>query len=272
LRVTARQAPKAAAGAAIAIGVLVLLVVASGGGPGGADPSASPPPSTSPSEAPGATPVPSPEMATPTPTPSPAPSTASPAPANGALAALATLPVKGRAPKTGYDRDLFGPAWSDVDRNGCDTRNDILRRDLVDLALKPGTQGCVAAAGTLLDPYSAEPIPFVRGQGTSALVQIDHVVALSDAWQKGAQQWSPERRRAFANDPLNLLAVKGSLNQQKGDGDAATWLPPDKSYRCAYVARIVAVKQAYGLWVTPAERDAIAGILATCPAEPLPTR
>ena len=216
----------------------------------------------------------------PDPTPPPAPSptppaaspAASPAPANGALAALATLPVKGRAPKTGYDRDLFGPAWSDVDRNGCDTRNDILRRDLVDLALKPGTQGCVAAAGTLRDPYSAESIPFVRGPGTSAVVQIDHVVALSDAWQKGAQQWSPEQRLAFANDPLNLLAVKGSLNQQKGDGDAATWLPPNTAYRCAYVARIVAVKQAYGVWVTAAERDAIARILATCPGEPLPSR
>ncbi len=274
MRVTARQAPRVAAGAAIAVGVLGLLVLGSGAGPGGADPSTSPRPSASPVDSPSAGPTPSPEAATPTPTPTPTPPPAatSPAQANGALAALATLPVKGRAPKTGYDRDLFGPAWSDVDRNGCDTRNDILRRDLLDLALKPGTQGCVAAAGTLPDPYSAESIPFVRGQGTSALVQIDHVVALSDAWQKGAQQWSPEQRVAFANDPLNLLAVKGSLNQQKGDGDAATWLPPNKAYRCEYVARIVAVKQAYGIWVTPAERDAIAGILATCPGEPLPSR
>ena len=278
MRVTARQAPRVAAGAAIAVAGLGLLVVASGGGPDGADPAltspTSPRPSASPVDSPSAGPTPGPEAATPTPTPTPTlpPPTASPAPANAALAALATLPVKGRAPKTGYDRDLFGPAWSDVDRNGCDTRNDILRRDLVDLALKPGTQGCVAAAGTLRDPYSAESIPFLRGPGTSTVVQIDHVVALSDAWQKGAQQWSPERRLAFANDPLNLLAVKGSLNQQKGDGDAATWLPPNKPYRCAYVARIVAVKQAYGLGVAPAERDAIAGILATCPGEPLPSR
>jgi hypothetical protein len=260
-----------AAGAAVAVAVLGLLVLASGRGPSGAESSASPRPTASSPSPPPPTPTPSP---TPTPPaePSPTPPAASPAPANGALPALATLPVKGRAPRTGYARELFGPAWSDVDRNGCDTRNDILRRDLVALALKPGTQGCVAAAGTLPDPYSAESIPFVRGPGTSTAVQIDHVVALSDAWQKGAQQWPREQRLAFANDPLNLLAVKGSLNQQKGDGDAATWLPPNKPYRCAYVARIVAVKQAYGLWVTAAERDAIARVLATCPAEPLPTR
>ena len=101
-------------------------------------------------------------------------------------------------------------------------------------------------------------------------MQIDHVVALSDAWQKGAQGWDGPTRTAFANDPLNLLAVDGFLNQQKGDGDAATWLPPDRAYRCAYVARQVAVKRDYGLWMTAAERDAIAGVLAGCPDEPLP--
>ena len=102
-------------------------------------------------------------------------------------------------------------------------------------------------------------------------MQIDHVVALSDAWQKGAQQWTPARRLAFANDPLNLLAVDGALNAQKCDGDAATWLPPAKGFRCAYVARQVAVKAKYGAWVTQAEHDAIARVLAACPAEPLPT-
>ncbi|MEZ0446494.1 HNH endonuclease family protein [Cellulomonas sp. ICMP 17802] len=193
------------------------------------------------------------------------------APAPSALAAVALLPVKGRAPKSGYDRELYGQAWKDVDRNGCDTRNDILRRDLTDQLLKPGTNGCVVATGTLLDPYSGTAIAFVRGQGTSSLVQIDHVVALSDSWQKGAQQWDAATREAFANDPLNLLAVDGALNQQKGDGDTATWLPPNKGYRCAYVARQVAVKYAYGLWVTQAEQDAMVRVLSTCPSQPLPT-
>jgi hypothetical protein len=187
-----------------------------------------------------------------------------------ALAALATLAVKGRAPKTGYDRDLFGQAWADVDRNGCDTRNDILRRDLTSFVLKRGTRGCVVLSGTLHDAYTGATIPFVRGQQTSMAVQIDHVVALSDAWQKGAQKWSADKRERFANDPLNLLAVDGPSNSRKGDGDAATWLPPAKAYRCRYVARQVAVKQAYGVWVTAAEKAAIARVLASCPAEPLP--
>ncbi|MBD3784170.1 MAG: DUF1524 domain-containing protein [Micrococcales bacterium] len=201
--------------------------------------------------------------ATATPTARPAPGTA--------LAALAALPVKGRAPRTGYDRALFGPAWTDVDRNGCDTRNDVLRRDLRALTLKAGTHGCVVLTGTLTSPYTGQKRSFVRGQGTSSAVQIDHVVALSDAWQKGAQQLGGTVRTAFANDPLNLLAVEGSVNQSKGDGDAATWLPPLKASRCAYVARQVAVKRKYHLWVTAAERDAIRRILLTCPAQPLPT-
>ncbi|MGY1721921.1 GmrSD restriction endonuclease domain-containing protein [Blastococcus sp. SYSU DS0533] len=194
-----------------------------------------------------------------------------PAPVAGsALAALDGLEVKGRAPKTGYDRDRFGDGWVDTDRNGCDTRNDVLARDLTGVAFEPGTRDCVVRTGALADPYSGSTIAFRRGQDTSDDVQVDHVVALSDAWQKGAQGWDEERRVRFANDPLNLLAVDGPLNMQKGDGDAATWLPPASGYRCAYVARQVAVKAGYGLWVTQAERDAMAGVLARCPEEPLP--
>ncbi|MGY2004928.1 GmrSD restriction endonuclease domain-containing protein [Blastococcus sp. SYSU DS1024] len=197
--------------------------------------------------------------------------TAAPAAVTGsALAALDELDVKGRAPRTGYERDRFGSGWVDTDRNGCDTRNDVLARDLTGETFQPGTRDCVVATGTLADPYSGETISFRRGQDTSDDVQVDHVVALSDAWQKGAQGWDEDRRVRFANDPLNLLAVDGPLNMQKGDGDAATWLPPDRGYRCAYVARQVAVKAGYGLWVTPAERDAMAGVLARCPEEPLP--
>jgi len=187
-----------------------------------------------------------------------------------ALAALAAVPVQGRAPQTGYDRDLFGSGWVDVDRNGCDTRNDVLARDLSAETFKPGTRNCVVLTGSLADPYSATTIAFQRGQTTSDDVQIDHVVALSNSWQTGAQGWDAGRRTAFANDPLNLLAVDGPLNMQKGDGDAATWLPPNKSYRCAYVARQVAVKVTYGLWMTQAERNAIATVLSACPNEPLP--
>jgi Protein of unknown function (DUF1524) len=188
---------------------------------------------------------------------------------------LASLPVKGRAPKTGYARDQFGPAWTDdnddeLGHNGCDTRNDILRRDLAALAVKPGTHDCVVTAGTLADPYTGRTIAFVRGATSSSAVQVDHVVALSDAWQKGAQQWPARTRRDLANDPLNLLAVTGPVNRAKGDGDAATWLPPNKGYRCAYVARQVAVKARYHLWVTAAERDGIARVLSACPGQPLP--
>ena len=157
-----------------------------------------------------------------------------------------------------------------MDRNGCDTRNDVLRRDLTHIILKAGTHGCLVLKGRLNDPYTGSRISFVRGQGTSNAVQIDHVVALSDAWQKGAQGWSQSRRTAFANDPLNLLAVDGPTNLRKGDGDAATWLPPRKAYRCAYVARQVAVKHRYGLSVTTSERDAMVRVLTTCPGQPLP--
>lgn len=180
---------------------------------------------------------------------------------------LAGLEVKGRAPKTGYRRAEFGTAWDDnvsveFGRNGCRTREDILQRDLRDIVLHD--DGCRVMTGTLDDPYTGRTMPFVRGQDTSAQVQIDHVVALSDAWQKGAQQWSAETRRDFANDPRNLQAVEGRVNQQKGDGDAATWLPPDRSYRCTYVSRQIEVKTVYGLWVTAAEKAAMERILATC--------
>jgi hypothetical protein len=187
-------------------------------------------------------------------------------PAGTALAAVARLTVKGRAPKTGYTRGQFGQAWFDADRNGCDTRNDILRRDLVSKQMQ---NACKVLAGTLApDPYTGTSIRFVYGGASE--VDIDHLVALSDAWQKGAASWPAGKRLALANDPLNLLAVDSSTNRSKGDGDTATWLPPYKAYRCTYVARQVAVKGKYGLWVTSAERDAMTRVLATCPSMGLP--
>ncbi|WP_068274211.1 GmrSD restriction endonuclease domain-containing protein [Aldersonia kunmingensis] len=215
-----------------------------------------------------------------TPPASPAPAQAAPVPApvgdpavDATLAKLATLPIKGRAPKTGYERDQFGQIWTDDvtvpgGHNGCDTRNDILRRDLTATTLKPGTNDCVVLSGTLPDPYTGAAIPFQRGQGTSDDVQIDHIVALSNAWQTGAQQLDFATRQNLANDPLNLQATDGPTNQQKSDGDAATWLPPNKSYRCSYVTRQVDVKAAYGLWVTQPEHDAIARVLSDCGATP----
>lgn len=183
-----------------------------------------------------------------------------------ALSAVASLTVKGRAPKTGYERAAFGSPWTDTDDNHCDTRDDILRRDLTGVRFRDGR--CEVTSGTLThDPYTGGSVRFVRGHSK---IDVDHVVALSDAWQKGARAWDKDKRVAFANDPLNLIAVDAATNRGKGDGDAATWLPPDKGYRCAYVARQAAVKKKYELWVTPPERDAMKRVLGTCPGAKLP--
>ena len=183
-----------------------------------------------------------------------------------ALGQLDTLEVKGRAPLTGYERERFGAAWLDADRNGCDTRNDILGRDLTHRSYDPRTHGCVVLSGDLTDSYTKDRIRFVKGDGT--LVDIDHVVALGNAWVTGAFRWEIRKRAALANDPMNLLAVDASANRQKGDGDAATWLPGNKAFRCAYVARQIGVKAKYGLWVTAPEKDAMSRVLATCPSQP----
>lgn len=182
-----------------------------------------------------------------------------------AVVALDRLDVKGRAPKTGYERAQFGDGWESI--KGCDTRNTILRRDLKNALLN---EKCQVTSGELNDPYTGKTIQFMRGADTSDDIQIDHVVALSDAWQKGAQQLSKEQRIELANDPLELLAVDGPANQQKGDGDAATWLPPNKPFRCQYVARQIAVKLKYKLWVTLAEKQAMMRLLDTCPGQQLP--
>jgi len=184
-----------------------------------------------------------------------------------AAAILETISVKGRAPKTDYSRDQFGGGW--LSSQGCDTRNIILHRDLTEVQVD---ESCNVVSGILNDPYTGKVIQFTRGAGTSDDVQIDHVVALSDAWQKGAQQLTPQQRITLANDPLELLAVDGPSNQQKSDGDAATWLPPNKPFRCQYVARQIAVKHKYSLWVTQAEHDVMNNILDSCPNQHLPTK
>lgn len=180
-----------------------------------------------------------------------------------ALQTLEQLEVKGRAPKTGYDRNQFGNGWAKV--NGCSTRDIILYRDLENPVLDGE---CTVVSGVLNDLYTGEAIQFTKARSTE--VQIDHIVALSDAWQKGAQQLTIEQRKQLANDPLELMASSGKENQAKSDGDAATWLPKYKPFRCAYVARQIAVKQKYSLWVTQAEKQAMATVLQACPDQTLP--
>lgn len=198
--------------------------------------------------------------------PAPAPTSVE-APAPGtALAALGLLAVKGRAPMTGYDRDRFGPAWLDADRNGCDTRNDVLGEHLAEITLE--SNGCVVASGAYDDPYTGSRIDYWQGHG--ALIDIDHVVSLGNGWATGAFRWPVTKRAAFANDPLNLLPADAGANRQKGDGDAATWLPSHLSFRCRYVSRQVAVKSKYDLWVTAPEKAATERVLSACPNEPLP--
>ena len=253
--------------------VLAAITVLSGCGPASDSPRAlgSTTPSTTGSaeaaQTPATTTSPVVEPVTPVPaTTVPTTTVVTPAAAGTALAAVAKLTVKGRAPKTGYTRAQFGQAWFDTDRNGCDTRNDILRRDLKSRQMQ---NACKVLAGTLApDPYTGTSIRFVYGGASE--VDIDHLVALSDAWQKGAATWPAGKRLALANDPLNLLAVDASTNRSKGDGDTATWLPPYKAFRCTYAATQVAVKGKYGLWVTSAEKDAMTRVLTTCPAMTLP--
>ena len=185
--------------------------------------------------------------------------------ASPAESALAELEVKGRASKTGYSRSQFDDGWQLI--GNCDMRNIILARDMTDEVVD---LNCKVLSGKLDDPYTGKSIGFQRGPSTSAEVQIDHVVALNDAWQKGAKQLSPLLRQAFANDPLNLLAVDGDQNQKKSGSDAASWLPPYRPFRCSYVARQIAVKQRYNLWVTAAEKTVMINVLDQCPAQQLP--
>ena len=184
-----------------------------------------------------------------------------------ARAQLAALPVKGWDRQTDFSRYRFGEPWSDdvnveFGHNGCNTRDDILRRDLTQLVVRPGT--CYAQSGVLIDPYTGESIAFVRGPDSSEAIQIDHVVSLSDAWYEGARDWDEQRRRDFANDPRNLLAVGAKANFDKAFRDANAWLPPNPAFRCEFVARQIAVKAAYRLWVSANEKRAMAAVLDHC--------
>lgn len=186
--------------------------------------------------------------------------------------AIGELGVRESSGAGPYRRDRFGQAWADEDHNGCDTRNDILARDLQDVRFKRGTHDCVVRQGTFIDPYTGRQLDFRRGAGTSSAVQIDHVVALADAWESGAWAWSAAKRQRFANDPLNLLAVDGPANEDKGAASADQWMPPNTGFACGYIARQVAVKRQWGLSVAEPERQAMARTAASCPSQQLPTR
>jgi hypothetical protein len=186
-----------------------------------------------------------------------------PAASGSASEALRALETKGRAPKTGYSRAQFGSGWASV--NGCTTRDIIMYRDLTNVTL---SDECTVSAGTLNDPYTGTVIQYAEANASA--IQIDHVIALSDAWQKGAQQLTTAMRVQLANDPLELIAVSGKANQQKSDADAASWLPSNKAFRCQYIARQIAVKQKYSLWVTAPEREMMETVLRTCPTQALP--
>jgi hypothetical protein len=199
--------------------------------------------------------------------PPPPPPTGDPSRFDTARQRLGQLEVRGWDRTSDFKRYRFGKAWSDdVDvefgHNGCNTRDDILRRDLQNLVVRRGT--CYAQSGTLVDPYSGVTIDFVRSPETSKAIEIDHVVALADAWYKGARSWDPQRRLDFANDPRNLLAVSPKANFDKAFRDAASWLPPNEAFRCDFVARQIEVKAAYGLWLAAKEKKAMEAVLARC--------
>ena len=183
-----------------------------------------------------------------------------------ALDVLASLPVAPRTEWDGYfDRaGSFGEGWTDPDGNGCDARNDALRSALTDVSLLH--DGCRVASGSFVDPYTGETAWFERGPESSDDVQIDHVVALYNAWRTGAQQLTFEQRVALSNDPLNLQPTLDWVNDDKQSSDASQWLPPNAAYHCTYVARQIAVKATYGLWVTRAEHDAMRDVLDDCAA------
>lgn len=183
---------------------------------------------------------------------------------------LQSLTIDDQPSRAGYDRDSFGFRQTDDDGNGCDVREDVLARDLTDVRYRQ--HGCKVESGTLADPYTGKTIHFVRGARTSSAVQIDHVVALENAWRSGASTWDQAKRYRFGNDMYNLLAVDGPANQEKGSASAAYWLPTNGAYRCEYVARQIGVKAKYGLSVTTKEKRAMLSVLHSCPAQSVPER
>lgn len=234
----------------IALAIALVIVVSSGSQTG-----------TGPASSPSAPATAAPER---TASPTPTPTAGEPAPPTPAqlLAALEAIPVT-TAPASGYHREAFGQTWLDVDRNGCDTRNDILGRDLMDVVFKAGTNDCKVLSGVLIDPFTGAAISFVSGPNSND-VQIDHIVPLAWAWRNGASVWDQAVREAFANDPSNLIAVSGPLNQEKSDGGPARWLPPNRDYVCDYIGNFVSVLVSYGLTIPSDDKQVARAVLERC--------
>jgi len=185
------------------------------------------------------------------------------------LAGIAQIPLRVRG--ADYRREAFGDSWTDDNpaaggHNGCDTRNDILDRDLVDKSYV-SIKRCptAVATGLLHDPYTNADIAFTRGEQTGAAVQIDHIVPLALAWDLGARNWTDDLRLRFANDPANLLAVQGQANQDKGDREPATWMPPNTAFRCQYAIQFIAVLRGYALPIDAPSAAALRDAASTCP-------
>jgi hypothetical protein len=245
----------------VAIVLAVLLLVVAGAAIAGA--LGSRPATTAPAPASSGPTASAPPPASPSATSSVEPSASPPAdPAAVARAQLAGLAVVSGTSATPYRRAAFGDPWIDVDDNGCDTRNDILARDLLNPVFRTG--GCKVLSGILIDPYDGQRVDFVSGPTTSPLVQIDHVVALAWAWRHGAEDWTAQRRIAFANDPANLVAASEAMNQEKGADGPSRWLPPVRELRCGYVERWIGVLAVYRLGIDKADRAAADAVLRTC--------
>ena len=185
-----------------------------------------------------------------------------------ATAALNALRVADRGSLGRYDRDRFGPAWSDDvsvagGHNGCDTRNDMLRARLVRITVKPGTHNCIVLTGTLLDPYTGHSLSFNRSQNAAA-IQIDHIVPLAEAWRSGAAGWTDDQRRNLANDPAELMPVDGKQNSAKGDSGPDSWRPPNRGAWCWYAQVYINVKSRYHLSVQASEKSALGDMLRYC--------
>jgi hypothetical protein len=173
-------------------------------------------------------------------------------PAGGA-ARLTRLRVAQEGPRDGYERDLFG-GWIDADGDGCDTRCEVLAAER--RASLPGLAG--GGWRSLYDGYTtADP----------SELEVDHVVALAEAWDSGASGWTADRRRAFANDldlPGALVAVTAATNRSKGARDPASWQPPDRSAWCEFGAAWVDVKAKWDLTVDRDELAALTNLLEGC--------
>lgn len=165
---------------------------------------------------------------------------------------LARLEVRPEVTSPRYERSAFRH-WVDADGDCQDTRVEVLIRE--DRA--GSRHGCRVATGTWVSWLDGRTATASRG------LDVDHLVALAEAWGSGAHAWTSSTREAFANDlgyEWSLRAVTASVNRSKSDRDPAEWLPA-ASVRCKYVSRWMAVKYRWRLSVDPLERSAILRIL-----------